>query len=131
MSSSPLLTVGDHSCPCGPSAPRIQYGPRVRFRPVADAFGAPVLRGQGPIGRPGTGKADASLDESDHLLPKPDRALLSPGKMGKGTGRVRHCVVRGCPLGTGQDRCEWQASGTASEAAQYRLAPLAPTLTVG
>jgi hypothetical protein len=22
-------------------------------------------------------------------------------------------VVRGCPLGTGQDRCEWHASGTA------------------
>ena len=24
-------------------------------------------------------------------------------------------VVRGCPLGTGQDRCEWHASGTAAE----------------
>ena len=59
MSSSPLLTVGDHSCPCGPSAPRIQYGPRVRFRPVADAFGAPVLRGQGPDRPAGNGKADS------------------------------------------------------------------------
>jgi hypothetical protein len=25
-----------------------------RSRPIADACGAPVLRGQGPIGRPGT-----------------------------------------------------------------------------
>jgi hypothetical protein len=24
-------------------------------------------------------------------------------------------VVRGCPLGTGQDCCEWQANGTAGE----------------
>ena len=29
---------------------------RFRFRPVADAFGAPVLRDQGPIGRPGTAR---------------------------------------------------------------------------
>ena len=28
----------------------------VRSRPVADAFGAPVLRDQGPIGRPGTAR---------------------------------------------------------------------------
>jgi hypothetical protein len=27
-----------------------------------------------------------------------------------------HCGgVRGCPLGTGQDRCEWHGSGTAGE----------------
>jgi hypothetical protein len=32
---------------------------------------------------------------------------------------------------TGQDRCEWHDSGTPSEATRYRLAPLAPTLTVG
>jgi hypothetical protein len=25
------------------------------------------------------------------------------------------CVVRGCPLGTGHDCCEWHASGTAAE----------------
>jgi hypothetical protein len=29
---------------------------RFRFRPVADACGAPVLRDQGPIGRPGTAR---------------------------------------------------------------------------
>jgi hypothetical protein len=28
-----------------------------RSRPVADAFGAPVLRDQGPIGRPGTARS--------------------------------------------------------------------------
>jgi hypothetical protein len=33
------------------------YGPGlVRSRPVADACGAPVLRDQGPIGRPGTAR---------------------------------------------------------------------------
>ena len=52
----PLVTVGDRSCPCGPGAPRTQHGPRVRSRPVADASGAPVLRDQGPIGRPGTAR---------------------------------------------------------------------------
>ena len=30
---------------------------RFRFRPVADACGAPVLRDQGPIGRPGTARS--------------------------------------------------------------------------
>jgi hypothetical protein len=29
---------------------------RLRSRPVADACGAPVLRDQGPIGRPGTAR---------------------------------------------------------------------------
>jgi hypothetical protein len=46
---------------------------------------------------------------------KPDRALLSPARVGNGAGRGRFGLVRGCPLGTGQDRCEWHASGTASE----------------
>jgi hypothetical protein len=34
---------------------------------------------------------------------------------GNGAGRGRFIVVRGCPLGTAQDRCEWHACGTASE----------------
>jgi hypothetical protein len=42
-----------------PSSPLLAL-PSLRFCPVADAFGAPVLRGQGPIGRPG--KADPSRD---------------------------------------------------------------------
>jgi hypothetical protein len=40
---------------------------------------------------------------------------LSPARVGNGAGRGRFGLVRGCPLGTGQDRCEWHASGTASE----------------
>jgi len=63
--------------------------------------------------------------------PKASSGAVVTCEDGKGAGRVRRGVVRGCPLGTGQDRCEWQASGTASEATQYRLALLAPTLTVG
>jgi hypothetical protein len=70
--------------------------------------------------RPGTrsarhGESDASLDEGDPLLPKPVRALLSPARTGNGAGRGCFVVVRGCPLGTVQDRCEWHACGTASE----------------
>jgi hypothetical protein len=37
--------------------------------------------------------------------PKPDRAGSSPAKAGKGAGRGRIGIVRGCPLGTGQDCC--------------------------
>jgi hypothetical protein len=32
---------------------------------------------------------------------------------GSGAGRGRRGVVRGCPLGTDHDRCEWHGSGTA------------------
>ena len=35
-----------------------------RSRPVADACGAPVLRDQGPIGRPGTARPMLNLDGS-------------------------------------------------------------------
>jgi hypothetical protein len=40
--------VAQLSCRSGSASPRA--------RPVADAFGAPVLRDQGPIGRPGTAR---------------------------------------------------------------------------
>jgi hypothetical protein len=46
----------------------------IRFRPVADACGAPVLHDQGPDRPAGHGKDDASLDDKDSLLAKPDRA---------------------------------------------------------
>ena len=60
------------------------------------------------------GQAARSVHAStDHLLAEPVRARRSPAKMGKGAGRVRRGIVRGCPLGTGQDRCEWHAGGTA------------------
>jgi hypothetical protein len=52
---------------------------------------------------------------TDHLLPKPDRAGLPPATIENGAGRGRCGVVRGCPLGTGRDRCEWHGSGTADE----------------
>jgi hypothetical protein len=47
-----------------------------RSRLVADAIGAPVLRNQGPIGRPGTARPmQASTNRP--LLPKPDRMGLA------------------------------------------------------
>jgi hypothetical protein len=63
----------------------------------------------------GHGKADANGYLGDLLLPKPDRAPLSTARMGNGAGRGRFIIVRGCPLGTVQDHCEWHTSGTAAE----------------
>jgi hypothetical protein len=51
----------------------------------------------------------------DHLLVKPVRATPPFGEVVIGAGQGRGGVVRGCPLGTGQDRCEWHAHGTAGE----------------
>jgi hypothetical protein len=49
----------------------------------------------------------------DPLLAKPVRAGSSPGEAVNGAGHGRCGVVRGCPLATGQDSCEWHACGTA------------------
>jgi hypothetical protein len=54
-------------------------------------------------------------DQLDLLLPKPVRPLLSPARMRNSAGRGCFVVVRGCPLRTVQDRCEWHACGTANE----------------
>jgi hypothetical protein len=43
-----------------------------RFRPVADACGAPVLRDQGPDRPAGHGKADMSLDHLHAMQFPPD-----------------------------------------------------------
>jgi hypothetical protein len=51
---------------------------------------------------------------TDPLLPKPDRPGPSHAKILNGAGRRGSDIVRGCPLGTARDRCEWQASGTAA-----------------
>jgi hypothetical protein len=51
----------------------------------------------------------------DYLLAKPDRPAWSPATAGNGAGRGRCGVVRDCPVGTSQDRCEWHGSGTAGE----------------
>jgi hypothetical protein len=59
---------------------------------------------------------------------KPDRAGSSPATAGIGAGRGCLGVVRGCPLETGQDCCEWHASGTASEGDLARRVQLAPSL---
>jgi hypothetical protein len=48
-----------------------------------------------------------------------------------GAGRGCHGVVRGCPLGTGQDCCEWHDSGTAVEDDVVPVAPLALSLASG
>jgi hypothetical protein len=58
---------------------------------------------------------DRQIRTGDLLLAKPVRPPLSPARGGNGAGRGYFVVVRGCPLGTVQDRCEWHASGTASE----------------
>ena len=69
-----------------------------RSRPVADAPGAPVLRDQGPIGRPGTARPIQALPP---YMPYTDQR------------RWTTVSDRGCPLGTDNDRCEWHGSGTA------------------
>jgi hypothetical protein len=61
------------------------------------------------------GAVKRAMPHDDSLLPKPDRARLSPAAMGNGAGRGCFVVVRGCPLGTDEDRCEWHACGTVSE----------------
>jgi hypothetical protein len=114
------LTAGDRDCPllvaglwprCGPAR---GLALAFRSRPVADASGAPVLRDQGPIGRPGTARPMQALT-SDYLLPKPDGAGAPAVEVVNNTGHGHHGVVRECPLGTGQDCSEWHASSTDGE----------------
>ena len=56
------------------------------------------------------------------MLPKPDPAELLPAETVNSTALGPDGVVRECPLGTGEDRCEWHASGTAGEY-DFRGAP--------
>jgi len=74
-----LSTRGDRSCLLRSPTCRLRVCPPctggLRSRPVADASGAPVLRDQGPIGRPGTaGSIQASRGNSrlrvGHLWPR-------------------------------------------------------------
>jgi hypothetical protein len=53
--------------------------------------------------------------EGDPLLPKPVRAGLSPATKANGARGGRRGVVRGYPLGTDVDSCEWHACGMAVE----------------
>src|SRR5215216_2869542 len=59
---------------------------------------------------------DRQIRTGDLLLAKPDRALLSPVKMGNGAGRGRLGVVRGCLLGTG-----WVVDQTWTQATTINL----------
>jgi hypothetical protein len=59
------MPAGDQRFPmrCGSSADQDHHEHGwLRSRPVADAFGAPVLRGQGLIGRPGTARSILALE---------------------------------------------------------------------
>jgi hypothetical protein len=57
--SCPLLSMV-HRSGADPARTELEF----RSRPVADAFGAPVLRDQGPIGRPGTARPIYALRPS-------------------------------------------------------------------
>jgi hypothetical protein len=63
----------------------------------------------------------------DHLLAKPDRAGSLPGQATNGADHGHRVVVRGCPLGTGRDCCEWHGSGTVDKDYVRGLAASAPT----
>jgi hypothetical protein len=110
------LSAGNRGCLVVKSGRRLQCGTYagsglVRWRtPLALGSLRP-----GPDRPVGHGKDDASLDQPDPLLPKPVRAGSLAAETVNDAGRGRHGVVRGCPLGTGQDCYEWQASGTAGE----------------
>jgi hypothetical protein len=70
--------------------------------------------------QPGTGSASRTRQgdaawTNRPPAPKLDRADSSPAKVWSRAGRCSLGVVRGCPLGTDEDRCEWHASGTAVE----------------
>jgi hypothetical protein len=104
-SLTPVVTAGAR---CSPLLAGCACTGGLRTRLVADAFGAPVLRDQGPIGRR-VRQGRRKPRQTDHLLPKPDRALLSPARMANGAARgcfVVSVVVRS---GTVQDCCECHA----------------------
>jgi hypothetical protein len=70
-------------------------------------------RHQDRLGRPSVARPLQA--STDYLLPKQigqDRHLR---RSGNGAGRGSFGIVRGCPLGTAQDRYEWHARGTAGE----------------
>jgi len=101
------MAVGSHVAPMWPRL--------IRSRLIADAFGAPVLRDQGPIGRPGTARTRCKPRPTDLLLAKPDRAGSPPGQTTNGAGHGGRGIVRGCQLATARVRCECHGSGAAGE----------------
>jgi hypothetical protein len=101
--------------PCGPGAPRTQHGPK---NPVPSGRGRPLALRSSATRDRSAGRARQGRCKprpTDPLLAKPDRAGLPPATIENGAGRGRCGVVRGCPLRTGRDRCEWHGSGTPDE----------------
>jgi hypothetical protein len=104
------MSVMIRGCPSVRPVPRTRQGP---------GSGRGRLRRSGPP-RPGTdrpaghGKADTSLGRrppackarSGEIVTCECSEWCRSGPLG---------VVRSCPLGTGRDRCEWHAGGTADE----------------
>jgi hypothetical protein len=110
-----LVTAPAHRCPRFARRLRTKYGP-MRFSGLDRSRLPPALRSFATRSRIGRRprKADQSWSP-DHLLAKLDRPGSSPWETVICAGHSGRGIVRGCPLGTGQDRCEWHASGTAGE----------------
>jgi hypothetical protein len=78
--------------------------------------GCPQRSGRSRPGRgPSAALVDASLDQSTPCLQSQIGGVRHLQWIVNRAGRGCWRVVRGCPLGTGQDCCEWHASGTAGE----------------
>jgi hypothetical protein len=109
-----------------PSCTRSSQG--IVARPVSNlvSIGVPVPSGRGRLRRSGpprpeTGSAGRARQgrckprPTDHQLAKPVRGCSLAGRVSNGAGHGHRGIVRECPLGTGHDRCQWHASGTAGE----------------
>jgi hypothetical protein len=73
-----------------------------RFADVRERPDRPVGHGKADAPRPSITCLQSQIGGGRHLR-----------SWGSGAGRGRRGVVRGCPLGTDHDRCEWHGSGTA------------------
>ena len=112
-SRSPKLTARARREPGVPNLMRTQRGPGVSG-PVRSRT-PPALRSSATrdrsAGRARQGRCKPRPLIIDYLLAEPDRPGSLPATAGNRAGRRRRGTVRGCPLGPGQDRCEWHASG--------------------
>jgi hypothetical protein len=88
-------------------------------------------RGRPTVPGPSRRSGDDGTRTHDPLLAKPDRPRSLPAKAENGTGRGRFGIVPGCPLETGQDCCEWHASGTATRTTFVGPGSVGTSSTVG
>jgi hypothetical protein len=65
----------------------------------------PVRSSAPGIGPAGHGRANQASAKR-LLAPKARSGGSLAARVGNGAGRGRHGIIRGCPLGTGRDRCE-------------------------